>query len=131
MPNSCPGFLNEFLTALNPDGTVFYSSYLPANAATPAGGIPSLALGNLGQIYTTDGRFLTKTDLNASPGPFVACSVNSASFLLGNGAPGELISLFGANLGPASGVGLQLDAKRRRSAARAFCSTVWRRRFST
>ena len=89
---------------------MFYSSVSPGKRRNRRNTVARM-IGNPGQIYTTTyGRFLTKTDLNASPGPFVACSVNSASFLLGNGAPGELISLFGANLGPALGVGLQLDA---------------------
>jgi uncharacterized protein (TIGR03437 family) len=110
MPNSCPGVLSGFVTALDPDGTVSYSSYLPASFAPLTSGLASIATGSPGQFYTTIGRFLTKTDLNAPAGPFVECSANSASFLAGQPAPGELISLFGTNLGPAVGVGLQLDA---------------------
>jgi len=108
MPTYCTGVLPGFVTALDPDGNVIYSSYL--NASSNATGFPSLATGKPGQIYISDGQFLTKTDLNAPPGPFADCSANAASFSVGWSAPGQLISLFGVNLGPADGVGLQLDA---------------------
>jgi len=42
-------------------------------------------------------------------GPQVTAVANSANFLIGAIAPGELVSIFGANLGPAMPVGAQLD----------------------
>jgi uncharacterized protein (TIGR03437 family) len=40
----------------------------------------------------------------------VKAITNAASFAEGGVAPGEIVTLFGANLGPAAAVGLQLDA---------------------
>jgi uncharacterized protein (TIGR03437 family) len=107
MPTYCTGVLPGFVEALSPAGGVIYSSYF--STSSRATGFPSLAIGKPGQIYTSDGQFLTKTDLNAQPGPNLACSVNGASFLVGSAAPGQIISLFGANLGPSDGDGLQLE----------------------
>jgi uncharacterized protein (TIGR03437 family) len=41
------------------------------------------------------------------------CVVNGASFQAGAVAPGEIVSLFGSGLGPASGIGAVLDAQGR------------------
>jgi uncharacterized protein (TIGR03437 family) len=51
----------------------------------------------------------TNANLLALPGFSAAAVVNSASFIAGGGvAPGELISIFGKNLGPATPQSLQL-----------------------
>ena len=60
--------------------------------------------------------FVARIDLAGSPKLFVSCLVNAASYLAGNSgffplgtvAPGEIVSLFGVNLGPTPAVGLQL-----------------------
>ena len=44
------------------------------------------------------------------PPPVVAAVTNAASFLAGAVAPGELVTIFGSNLGPDTGVGLQTSA---------------------
>ena len=99
-PPAAPGFL----MTLNADGTVAYASYALAS-------IRALALGSPAQVYTTDGRSVTRTDFNAPPVPFIGYLVNAASFG-GNGhsAPGEIVSIFGSALGPQGGMDLQLDS---------------------
>ena len=50
--------------------------------------------------------------------------VNAASFLLGDIAPGEILTLFGSGLGPAQGLGAQLDGQGRISRVVAE-SRIW------
>lgn len=45
-----------------------------------------------------------------APAPTIAQVVNAASYSVGFVAPGEIVSLFGTNLGPTTPVGLSLDA---------------------
>jgi len=54
---------------------------------------------------------LTLRAASAPPPAFTASGVvHAASFLAGPIAPGQIVSLFGSNLGPAAAVGLALDA---------------------
>jgi uncharacterized protein (TIGR03437 family) len=48
--------------------------------------------------------FTVMQDTAGSPAPVLSAIVNSASGASGAVAPGEIVSLFGANMGPASGV---------------------------
>lgn len=53
----------------------------------------------------------TATFVRNSPGPApVPLVLNAASFLTGSVAPGEIVSIFGAQMGPAAGVSGQLNA---------------------
>jgi uncharacterized protein (TIGR03437 family) len=62
--------------------------------------------------------FAARIDLTLQPSLVVSCVLNGASFMAGNTAPfptgavapGEIVSLFGLGLGPASGAGTQLTA---------------------
>lgn len=62
------------------------------------------------------GAFVAKLDFSAPFSFGVTCVANAASFLQGPGgsvAPGEIISIFGAGLGPQQGVGAQFDSQGR------------------
>ena len=101
-PAAAPGFV----MLLNSDNTVLYASYAPAP-------IRALAIGRAGQVYATDGKSVTRTDLDiaATATPRVSYLVNAASFLnTGRVTPGEIVTLFGSSLGPSQGVGLKLDS---------------------
>jgi uncharacterized protein (TIGR03437 family) len=60
--------------------------------------------------------FAARIDLSLAPSLVVSCVLNGASFMAGNTAsfptgavaPGQIVSLFGVGLGPATGVGTQL-----------------------
>ena len=105
LPNTPNVTSPGFLSVLAPNGTVTYASYAPL-------GIVTLTLGGSGQVYTTDGKLVTKMDLGGGPPlPYVAYAADAASLLeTGIVQPGELLTLFGQNLGPGAGQDLQLDA---------------------
>jgi uncharacterized protein (TIGR03437 family) len=44
-----------------------------------------------------------------APQPTISSVVNAASYVSGHVSPGEIITLFGTNIGPAQPVGLALD----------------------
>jgi len=121
-------FENEFLVKLTADGTtLLYSTFLPTSAN-------AMALDSLGNIWLVGGifdtalpsqaatsvasqtpidAFVSKLDLSA---PFqfgITCVANATMFVQGAIAPGEIISIFGAGLGPELGVGLQRDSQGR------------------
>ncbi len=64
--------------------------------------------GSLGQVV------LLGLDTSTTPRQWLTCSLSAASLRLPNGvAPGEIITLFGAALGPQTGVGFRLDSEGR------------------
>jgi uncharacterized protein (TIGR03437 family) len=123
--------VSGILVKLSSDGTtLLYSTFLPTYAS-------AMALDPLGNVWlvggivdsggispnsqavssitsqTPIGAFVSKLDLSA---PFqfgITCVANAAMFVQGAIAPGEIISIFGAGLGPEQGVGLQLDSQGR------------------
>lgn len=69
--------------------------------------------GNLYIAEASDGRVRKGTELRGNGGPpqlIPQAVVNSANFLLAPVAPGELVTLFGTDLGPVAGIGAQPDA---------------------
>jgi uncharacterized protein (TIGR03437 family) len=64
-------------------------------------------------LYTTGeavtGRVRVTLEEASASGPQINAVVHSASFLAGSAAPGEIVSLFGQSMGPATGVRAQLD----------------------
>jgi uncharacterized protein (TIGR03437 family) len=69
--------------------------------------------GNLYIAEAGDGRVRKGTALRGNGGPpqlIPQAVVNSANFLLAPVAPGELVTLFGTDLGPVAGTGAQPDA---------------------
>lgn len=144
---------NAFVTRLNPIGSeVLYSTLLGGMFGDEARGI---ALDNAGDVYVagltsssdlpttpwalqrvreTATGYVTKIELLPGPRITPAGIVNGATYLTGPMAPGEIVSLFGAGLGPPAGVSLELDSSGlvRSSLAGTRVSLMgWRRRFST
>lgn len=64
-------------------------------------------------LYTagvaTSGRVRVTLEQRSSSGPQVNAAVNSAGFGPGAVAPGQIISLFGVDMGPAEGIGARID----------------------
>jgi uncharacterized protein (TIGR03437 family) len=119
------------LTVYDPSGNILQSTYLPGTAPV-RGMIASLglALGPNSTVYiagfpdstytptrqltgSTNGPlFLTRLSPSAKNTPTqLACVGNSGSFDPGALAPGEIVSLFGENLGPATGTVPSIDVK--------------------
>jgi uncharacterized protein (TIGR03437 family) len=122
---------SEWLNVLAPDGSVLQATYLPPGGESIQEA-PFIATGPDSAVFvvhssgasfsaTRAGPFLagaSATDLpsfyllslspNADAQIFpLACLGNSASYLTGSIAPGEIITLFGSGLGPQQGVQLQ------------------------
>ncbi len=126
-----------FVTEMSADGkTLPFSTYLGGSSVDAVGG---LALDSAGNIYVTGATsspdfpvtsnalqhtygggnpntfaiigdaFLAKIANSTSPTPTVAAVVNGASFQPGAVSPGEIVSIFGSNLGPAQGQGAIFD----------------------
>ncbi len=125
------GGSNAFLTKLNANGTAFlYSTCLGGMGATEARGIaldPTRTTAWVGgqtnspEFPTTPDAlqpafplnttgFVSKFDLSASAGMITMGVVNSASLLPAPIAPGELVTIFGAGVGPETPAFLELDA---------------------
>ena len=94
------------------------ASTAPAGVNLSASGLLTANLSTAGAlnipIVVTDaaGQLVASTiELNVlSSNPTLTAISNGASFLAGNIAPGELVSIFGSNLGPSSPLNLTLDA---------------------
>ncbi|HSB12878.1 MAG TPA: SBBP repeat-containing protein [Bryobacteraceae bacterium] len=125
------GGSNAFLTKLNANGTAFlYSTCLGGMGTTGARGIaidPTRATAwvagqtNSPEFPTTPDAlqpafplnttgFASKFDFSASAGMITMGVVNSASLLPAPIAPGELVTIFGAGVGPQTPAFLELDA---------------------
>ena len=122
-----------FLTRLSPDGTeLLYSTFLGGNQSDQGFGLASDGLGSVvatGMVQATNfpttseslrpsvagfsetgDAFVTKLDFQPPPLFTRQGVVNAASFDGGPVAPGEIITIFGTNLGPPTLAGLQLTA---------------------
>jgi uncharacterized protein (TIGR03437 family) len=101
------------------DGTasnVLYASYFGGGSGW-AGELEAINLDAAGHLYATgyglpltlsyESGFIVKADLTQSPSVWLGAVVNAASFTAGAIAPGELVTLFGAGLGPATPVAAQ------------------------
>jgi uncharacterized protein (TIGR03437 family) len=87
-----------FLAKLNAAGNaLLYSTPFGANNAT---GTVGLALDGAGNAYIAGGNLVAKIAVVPAPKIASAGVVNGASLLPGPLAPGEIISIFGAGLGP-------------------------------
>jgi uncharacterized protein (TIGR03437 family) len=96
--NSVPWITNVTSTATSGNGTVSYG-VAAANTSTSRTATLVVAGQNVTVNQAGVGILFTAQSV-----------VNGASFLSGQIAPGELITIFGSALGPASPVGLQLNA---------------------
>ena len=124
---------DAFLTRLSPDGTeLLYSTFLGGNGSDQGFGLASDGLGSVvatGMVQATNfpttseslrpsvagfsetgDAFVTKLDFQPPPLFTRQGVVNAASFDGGPVAPGEIITIFGTNLGPPTLAGLQLTA---------------------
>ena len=141
LPYYSPFFLGDILVD-GSDNLVFFSSSLngPTSLATqsgmlrascapnnlfkldPAGtlllerGLPGTPLGfdNQGNLLVGTATGVTAIALTANPRGWAACLYNAASWDRQNQvAPGEVVSIMGAGLGPAQGSAFRLDAQGR------------------
>lgn len=106
-PASGPG---NYMVRLAAEGKVLQSTFFPAELvdAPAAGGSILSTQPNSGllAISTEDGTSVGVLkfgpDLDPLPPAGLGCIVNAASFLPGSIAPGEIVSIFGSGLGPAT-----------------------------
>ena len=119
------------LAKLRGDGTLEYASYFGgtgggeqvlAAASAPNGGVwfagwtgsTDLPVGPGAVQTAANGFFVARTDLAVGGGaPHIDLGgvLNSANLIHLAVAPGEIVTIFGSGLGPAPGVGAQLDAR--------------------
>ena len=110
-----PGSTNGtvFLT-VNSSGTTPGTLTLALNPAV----LSTLAAGsytNLINLTSPGAPGVTQTipvtvNITAAGPPTVTAIVNAASYLTGAVSPGEIVSIFGTNIGPLNGLGLQLNS---------------------
>jgi uncharacterized protein (TIGR03437 family) len=92
---------NIFVTKLDSAGKkVPYSTYL--DGFTALGAIALDVSGNAYAVSSPGQNFaITKIDFSSEPSPLtLACVANSANYVSGVVAPGEIVSLFGTGIGP-------------------------------
>ena len=95
VPDRCTG--GAFVTRLSADGTSLSATQLLYGVQVLASSI--VALGPSGKPWIAQASTLARGDLFAAPDRF-ACATDSADFaVLSQVAPGQLITLFGDNLG--------------------------------
>lgn len=118
------------LTALASDGSVLQTTYLPGGQFAPSNLLTATGPNSTVYVVATAGKgyaptqagpfpaggsgstFLLRLSPNAdSPVLPLTCMVNGASLAVGAIAPGEIVTLFGAGLGPQQGVQLQATAQ--------------------
>ena len=105
--NTCPsGPGGTFLLQLEADGkTVRYGSGVPAT---------SFALDSSGSIYLAGGSTLIKKQEFSQDPPMAATCILDAARSYGDAvAPGEIIAIYGRNIGPAKGVAGAFDSSGR------------------
>jgi uncharacterized protein (TIGR03437 family) len=117
---------NEWLTVLAPDGSLQQTTYVPGGQFGAFR--PLIATGPNSTVFVVNGADTNYTPTQAGPFPAgssgstfllrlspnanarilpLACMVNGASFATGPIAPGEIVTLYGAGLGPQQGVQTQ------------------------
>ncbi len=106
-PANSPG---NYMVRLAADGKVLQSTFFPAQlvdvpasggsvlATQPNSGLLAISTGN----GTSAGVLKLGPDLDPLPPAGLGCVVNAGSFLPGSIAPGEIVSIFGSGLGPAT-----------------------------
>jgi uncharacterized protein (TIGR03437 family) len=107
------GYDNGYALALDSTGAVYLAGETTSRVffATPGAALAAYAAG------ATSNAFAARIDFTAD-GAYAACVVNGASFAAGNVtsfplgtvAPGEIVSVFGSAIGPATPQGLQLTS---------------------
>jgi uncharacterized protein (TIGR03437 family) len=115
-----------YLTIYSPSGELLQSTYLAGLSANSTGG--ALALGPNSTVHVVAGladpEFVPTYQVGAENGPFLitrlspneeaqpvrlVCVGNAASYASGPVAAGEIVSLFGVNLGPAKAAEPEVD----------------------
>ena len=106
--------------ALDPKGAFYIagmteSGNLPTTTGSlkmrrgPDFGCSNISSPTAGEGFPCDDAFIAKFDLAAAPLPSPLQILNSASFLPGAIAPGELVSLTGSGIGPPLAEGIELN----------------------
>lgn len=106
-PDTAP-YISDYYLELNDSGSqLLYATLIPAafrNSPTPI-----LALSGTGQLYLSSANgFFSVVDAAARPAQGVTCIANAASYRRGGVAPGEIVALFGPEIGPAHPSAYQL-----------------------
>lgn len=102
----------DFVAVLNAGGSALtYSSRFPSGSISTAMAMDAAGMLHLiGSTGTVSALSVTPGQPSPSPAPFLYAVVNAASTTLGQSlVPGEVVSLFGDNLGPSAGVFGQAD----------------------
>ena len=122
-------FRSAFVSKLSAAGnSLSFSTYFAGDGLDYGNGITVDAVGNAYVVGDTGSSnfpiaslqdryggglrdaFITKIDFAVTPRLTAEGVVNAASFLGGSVAPGEIVSIFGSDLGPTVGTGGHLDA---------------------
>jgi len=107
-----PGILHAF-DASNLSNELWNSAMAPHDSLNGFVKFVSPTVAN-GKVYAASSTSVVVYGLLAppvgQPRPAIAMAGNSASYAHAAVSPGELISIFGSNLGPVNGASLQLDA---------------------
>ncbi len=104
MTATYPAVGGSFMIRLNPDGSLFQSTYFPAQLPGQYFGAGSILAVQPGQAWLAEEAGVIQIG-PASPtvsAVEIQCVSNAASFQSGNIAPGEMVSIFGTGLGPAA-----------------------------
>lgn len=103
--STCPEPGSSFFLQLEGDGkTVSYASGAPGNA---------FAMDSSGSVYFAGGTLIEKQDFSQDPPMAATCILGTTEYWSDAVAPGEIISIYGRNIGPAKGVVGVLDSTQR------------------
>jgi uncharacterized protein (TIGR03437 family) len=100
------GYDNAFALAVGSTGVVYIAGETESQVFLSTPGAAQTTYGGVSGSYQA---FAAGIDFNAQPATYAACVLNAASFAAGNAAPfplgtvapGEIVSVFGTDLGPA------------------------------
>jgi uncharacterized protein (TIGR03437 family) len=120
----CAAYATPVLAALDPTGSVLQSTYIPgaynsivlglgSGSTVYVVGYPNPAFAATQQLAGSQGGLLFLTNFAQTPtAPVVqlACVANAASYDSAGISPGELVSLFGQDIGPATGAQSQVES---------------------
>jgi uncharacterized protein (TIGR03437 family) len=93
---------------------------LQASLNHPSG----IAVDSAGNLYIAD-HINQRVRKITFPRPVAGGVTNAASFATGSIAPGEIVSLFGTSLGPATGVGAEVDSTGKLATTRAGVTVLF------
>jgi uncharacterized protein (TIGR03437 family) len=99
------GYDNALALAIGSGGAIYVAGETESQVFFSTPGAAQSTFGSPSGSYQA---FAAGIDFSAPPGPYSACVLNAASFAAGNAtpfplgtvAPGEIVSLFGSDLGP-------------------------------